>query len=409
MQQAESAMHALTDILHDEGIGWFERQAVVITPDIQAPPAALGWQTTHWLAKDQMNITGLRSALDAVVARRRTAPRGQAVAGGDELRDRLFGEFTRMPVIDALRGTVIEEQNRATEDQAHVLASLARNSRIMVLGGAGTGKSLALVEAAKQEAQAGRTVLITYRSPALSGFFTPRIESRAIDVVPFGELVAGHSYDVGFIDEAQDLMTAEEMDRLEGLIRGGRSGGRWRMFLDPNNQARVDGHFDQEVFDIVSSEALLLDLDRNVRNTRAVVHMVQSYLGADVGDPGIVHGAKVEWRTPSGAAGVEAARAVAAEIIEGGAQQSDIWIISARSDAAPWVAPERVTVTSPRFAKGLEAEHVIVCDLPEELDSAGMAALYVAVTRPRVTLYLVLSETDNRRLQKLARSRIARE
>lgn len=408
MQQAESAMHALTDILREDGVGWFERQAVVITPDIESPPAALGWEPTHWLDKNQMSIAALRRALDVVVSRHRDAPRGQTVARVDDLRTRLFGEFTRMPVMDALRGVVIEEQNRATKDQAHVLASLARNPRIMVLGGAGTGKSLALVEAAKQEAQAGRSVLITYRSPLLSSFFMPRTEGREIDVAPFDSLVAGRIYDVVMIDEAQDLMTAEDMDRLEGVVLGGRSTGRWRMFLDPNNQAHVDGRFEDEVFEIVADEALLLDLDRNVRNTSAVVHMVQSYLGADVGDPGIVHGAKVEWRTVGVRADVDAALTVAREIVDGGARAADIWIICTNSDSAPWVSAEGVTVTSPRFAKGLEAEHVIVCELPEELDDAGMAALYVAVTRPRVTLYMILSDADNRQLQKLARSRMVK-
>ncbi len=54
-------------------------------------------------------------------------------------------------MIDAQRGAIIDEQNRATEGQARVLAALSRNHRVLVFGGAGTGKSLVLAEAAKQE------------------------------------------------------------------------------------------------------------------------------------------------------------------------------------------------------------------------------------------------------------------
>ena len=406
MEQAQSAMYALRDILREEGLGWFAHEAIVITPDIDAPPHSVEWQPTHWLAREDMNIAALTSALDTVVAKRRKAPVGVKIARNEDLRVRLFGEFTRMPVIDAQRGAVLEEQNRATDEQARILASLARNQRMMVLGGAGTGKSLVLVEAAKQEANAGRSVLITFRSPALASFFTPRIAERAIDILSFDELKDERTYDVVLIDEAQDLMTADEMDRLDTFIAGGRSGGRWRMFLDPNNQSHVDGRFDKDVYDLVAAEAPSFDLNRNVRNTKAIVHVVQEYLGADVGDPGIVHGEKVQWHWSDGAADVEEATEVAYRLIAEGARKAEIWIISATSDLAPMSTPGGLTVTSPRYAKGLEAEHVIVCDLPESFDDAGVAAFYVAVTRARVSLHIIASCADKRRLQGLARQRV---
>ena len=43
-----------------------------------------------------------------------------------------------------------------------------RSGPVRVLGGAGTGKSLALAEGAKQEADQGQSVLITFRSPGLA-------------------------------------------------------------------------------------------------------------------------------------------------------------------------------------------------------------------------------------------------
>lgn len=172
MEQARTAMYALRDILKEEGIGWFAHEAVVVTPDIDPLPHSVEWKPTHWLAKDSMSVEGLAGALDAIAAASRTAPHGQRLARMEDVRARLFGEFTRMPVIDAQRGAVIEEQNRATAGQARVLASLARNPRVMVFGGAGTGKSLVLVEAAKQEAARGRSVLVTFGSPELVRFFT---------------------------------------------------------------------------------------------------------------------------------------------------------------------------------------------------------------------------------------------
>jgi hypothetical protein len=406
MEQAQSAMYALRDILREEGVGWFAHEALVITPDIDTPPHSLEWQPTHWLAKEDMSIAGMASAFEAVGAAARRPPAGQRIARNYDLRTRLFGEFTRMPVIDALRGAVIEEQNRATAGQARVLASLARNPRVMVFGGAGTGKSLVLVEAAKQEADQGRSALITFRSPELSSFFAPHVIDREIDVVPFDQLKPSIIYDAVFVDEAQDLMTAEGMDTVDALVVGGRSRGRWRMFLDPNNQAHVDGGFDEDVVELVASEALSVDLDLNVRNTRAMVHVVQEYLGADIGDPGIVHGEKVRWYTAEGAADVDEAASVARQLVADGVRREDIWIICTTSIAAPHTTIHGFIVTSPRYAKGLEAEHVVVCDLPSSFDDAGTAAFYVAVTRARVSLHIIASKDDKRRVQQLARQRL---
>ncbi|MFF0413477.1 NERD domain-containing protein [Kitasatospora sp. NPDC004745] len=403
--QAESAMYALENILREEGVGWFAREAVVITPDIDSPPSGLGWLPSHWLARDDMSVAGLTAAFDTLAEKATAPPTGRRLARMDDLRARLFGEFARMPVIDAQRGAVIEEQNRATEGQSRVLASLARNPRVMVFGGAGTGKSLVLVEAAKQEADQGRSTLITFRSPELLRFFAPHVVDRDIDVVPFHRLASGRTYDAVFVDEAQDLMTAEAMDTLDAVVAGGRAAGRWRMFLDTNNQAHVDGGFDPDVFVLIAPEATPVDLNLNVRNTQAMVHMVQEYLGADVGDPGIVHGERVRWHTCDGSADVRQAEPVARDLVADGARPDDVWIIDVASDAAPHVTDDGFLVTSPRYAKGLEAEHVVVCDLPETYDAAGTAALYVAVTRARVSLHITASKDDRRRLQQLLRQR----
>ncbi|MEV4663307.1 NERD domain-containing protein [Micromonospora echinofusca] len=406
MEQARSAMYALRDILHEEGVGWFAHEAIVITPDIETPPHSVEWQPVQWLAKDDMSVAGLTDALDVITSTARKAPAGRKAARIHDLRTRLFGGFTRMPVIDAQRGAVIEEQNRATAGQARFLASLARNPRMMVFGGAGTGKSLVLVEAAKQEADQRRSVLITFRSPELTGFFAPYIAGRNIDLLPFNKLNGVKAYDTVIVDEAQDLMTAAAMDTLDAIVVDGLAAGRWRMGLDPNNQAHVDGSFDKDVFELVSDEALSVDLDLNVRNTKAIVHVVQEYLGADVGDPGIVHGEKVRWHTPGGNPDVDEAESVAMQLVADGVRREDIWIISTTSTADPYLTRCGFTVTSPRCAKGLEAEHVILCALPSSFDRAGTAAFYVAATRARVSLHVVASKDDKRRLQQLLRQRL---
>ncbi|MFW6691543.1 NERD domain-containing protein/DEAD/DEAH box helicase [Streptomyces sp. MAR4 CNX-425] len=176
MEQAQSAMYALQKIMRQDGVGWFATEAVVITPDIEAPPPAVEWKNSHWWAREHMSIAGMTKSL-ARIAASAIRPASQK-----KLRDHLFGEFSRMPVIDAQRGAVVEEQNLATAGQARILAGLSRVQRMLISGGAGTGKSLVLSEGAKQEAGEGKSVLITFHSPSLVDFFRPRITGRGIDL-----------------------------------------------------------------------------------------------------------------------------------------------------------------------------------------------------------------------------------
>lgn len=407
MEQARSAMFALKDILREDGVAWFAAEAIVITPDTEAPPSATEWKRTHWLAKESMSPVALAKALDIVVAASPAAPHGSRRARAEELRNRLFGEFTRFPVVDAQRGAVIDEQNVATADQARVLAGLSRNERLVVLGGAGTGKSVVLAEAAKQEAEAGRSVLITFRSHGLLDFFAPRIAGRGIDVVPFDDLDGSRVYDVVLVDEAQDLMSAEAMDLIDRVVVGTRSGGRWRMFLDPNNQAHVHGAFDPEVFELVGSDAMEYDLTVNVRNTRAIVHMVQEYLGSDIGDPGIVNGDRIQWHWTEDDDTVSSALSLAASLKTSGVRASDVWVIPVTAAAVSDQVVDGIRILSPRGAKGLESENVIVCALPHDFDDEALSAFYVSVTRPRVALHVVATADDKKRLQSLERERKA--
>lgn len=404
IEQARVAMFALRDILRADGLGWYPSEAIAVTPDIEQPPPDPEWRQSHWLSKDAMSVPALTAALDTVARSARGAPAGVPVARAAEVRERLFGEFSRLPVIDAQRGAVIDEQDSATDEQARVLAGLARNQRIMVLGGAGTGKSVVLAEAAKQEAASGRSVLVTFRSPGLKGFFEPRVSGRGVVISEFDALPTTQQFDVLLVDEAQDLMSAGSMDRLDRTIVGGLGAGRWRMFLDPNNQAQVDGRFDPDVFGLVMSGSTEYDLSKNVRNTRAIVHMVQEYLGADVGDPGIVNGERIQWEPASDGESLARSIRAAKQFKKDGVRAADIWVIPASADSALDYTVDGIRVLSPRQAKGLEAEHVLVCELPTEYTEETLAALYVAVTRARVTLQIVLSDADKKRLQGLVRN-----
>ena len=117
MEQAQSAAYALRDILRDGQSRLVPLRGMRChTGHRLHLPADIAWKRTHWLAHPDMSSARHRrgAGRDRRHPRHRAPPK-QRVARIEDLRTRLFGEFTRMPVIDAQRGAVIEEQNRATD------------------------------------------------------------------------------------------------------------------------------------------------------------------------------------------------------------------------------------------------------------------------------------------------------
>ncbi|MDN5851988.1 MAG: NERD domain-containing protein, partial [Actinomycetia bacterium] len=126
MDQANGAKTALRNILKENGLGWYADQHAVITPDVDDLNKAIGWYPSHWLVAGDMTVDGLTRAFDEIVSRAPPPPPRTRRAPVREVRERLFGEFTRLPRIDVQRGAVLAEQSRATSGQARYLEGLDR-------------------------------------------------------------------------------------------------------------------------------------------------------------------------------------------------------------------------------------------------------------------------------------------
>lgn len=399
MKQAQDAGFALQEILRDENVGWYPWEALVITPDVKNIPGSTEWKSTHWLTGEDMTSKGMADALRRVLSDVAQPPRTSRRASDSDLRKQFYKDFTRLPSVDSSTGRVLEQQHRATTEQARILAISTENDRIIVKGGAGTGKTLVAAELAKQEAALGKSTLLTFHSPTLRTVVEKYVEGHSVDVMPFAETTGLDAYDVVVIDEAQDLMTVNDMDHLDALVKGGREDGRWRMLMDPNNQTHVDGAFDSEVFELVRSGATVLTLPNNVRNTESIVQVVRQYLGADIGDPGTVHGEKVEWKRGS-TGDLSAAIIRARELVEQGAARDSLWLIDmASTDKSRTV--EGFRLVSPRAVKGLEREHVVAYGWPSDFTDESIASVYVALTRARVSLSILVSVNEETKLKEL--------
>jgi hypothetical protein len=165
LDQAKAGVAALAARLRDicpQGAPWVE--PIVLFPDtpFERGPAqddlrgrVLGAQDLPYLAER------LREIAERV-------KRGSAQGWVPRLHE-LWGE-TWVPRLGLAAATAADDEARVrlTEEQAWVLDALDENPRVVVRGGAGTGKSILAMAAARREAAAGRRVrVVTFtRAPA---------------------------------------------------------------------------------------------------------------------------------------------------------------------------------------------------------------------------------------------------
>ncbi|MDO4239353.1 MAG: NERD domain-containing protein [Micrococcus sp.] len=410
ISQALGAGRALQKKIGQDNAYWVRWDACVITPDIRKIPAGLGWDPGKWLCGPDLPTERLQGALRHMIDSVEPAPHGWR--GGHVRHANLVawldGSLIVPPSEYSTTDLIVELQLKATQDQAAALANF-ETYQLMVTGGAGTGKTLTMVELARREAEMVRRdgekqrVLVTFRSRGLLDLIEPLLEQYPnVDVLPFSGLSAEKKYDVVLVDEAQDLMNAQDMDSLTQAVHGGFDHGRWKIFLDPNNQAHVDGLFDADIFDLLKAQATAtLRLSTNVRNTRPVVVTLQDLLEADLGDPGIVNGERPFWDGKS-TGDLKAAAQRARDLVAEGVAKERICLIDCSSTDQSDFTQDGFRVVSPRTIKGLEAHHVVAFGLPTEIDSAARSHLYVALTRPRISLSILATPEQYRTLGSLS-------
>ncbi len=209
------------------------------------------------------------------------------------LRHRIRPDVDVYPPFSTRLGAALKQFQHLTDEQYERLAIIEHNDRVVISGGAGTGKTYLLVQCARRASAKNKRVLIITNSPILAAQLKLLAGDRAITVATIGQLDGSNAkYDVVFADEGQDLMTIETLSRISELVQDGLDYGIWRWFMDENNQAHVAATFEPDAYkylteSLASGKPARVPLLRNVRNTREIISRVVTWTGADIG--------KAEW------------------------------------------------------------------------------------------------------------------
>lgn len=356
----------------------------------------------------------------------------------------LRADFDARPsVIGAIQnaeGAMVE----LTEQQCAAFDTLCDNERVVVSGGAGTGKSVLAVVEANRLAAEGKRVLLTCFGRRLARLLQEQVGDgvkvinlhalmaeivrtapRRVEIpdastedlmrVFYPEaclevLIEGDApFDAIVIDEAQDLLVEANLDVLDSLVAGGLREGVWRIFHDPL----------QDIFDGTATNSLVrLDTYRparqrlsiNCRNTAPIATMTAIMTESPLVETTTVDGPDVEVLTYRDDADQRRQLGkVVNRLRSGGVALGDIVILGPRARSASCVAGDNLPgLASTQVCglddgaglaystiadyKGLEARAVVLVDL-DDLDAFGrLPLLYVGTTRPRAWLTLLLSE-----------------
>lgn len=385
---------------------------VVITPDQELAPD-LEWDPAEYIGPQSLTVSNMEAALRKTIRYWRSL--AHAAPSGRDYEDVLAvlrPDFDRIPRLSITASHLEHDYVTLAREQYDMLRGAEVNQRIVVTGGAGSGKTLLAIETAQRAAKDGSSVLLTCKSRHVVQLMRRADLDPAIRCEPFADLEGMSPRDVLVVDEAQDLMNVADMVTLDSLVEGGLAHGRWRLFCDPNNQAHVDGAFEASVLAELQATSSAYALPFNCRNTAPVVTQTQLITGADVGIARVGHGPQVEYRKAATKADTSALldselkrlrqeEIPATDIVvislavrlEDSAAMATKAYAQRRLRPAGQDGPDVVRLVSPSEFKGLEAPHVLVIDVDDIRSARDRANLYVAMTRPRVSLWMAVSDT----------------
>lgn len=436
-KQVTSGMYALRKRLRErlgvvvDGIAF---GFLVVTPDVDLALSSFEWDAETYCGRGQFTRDFSKAVNQATTYWRgrqsHKLPIDKDVRG--KLIQELRPSFDRSPLLDARASALDAALVRLTDEQFSRLDLISEAPRVICNGGAGTGKTFLAAEIARRKALTGQSVSFICRSEVLAGFVRGLLAATDVSVYAAPELPTNDQFEVVVIDEAQDLMNFASLDRLEAVIDGGWSDGRWVMFMDQNRQAHLYGDYDPDALQFVQSfHPVPATLRTNCRNTREIAFQTRALTGADTGVAAAGAGPEVKFAPVSDRESETAAlEAHLRSLREQEVGVGHVTIVSLRGDwetsaarglrearkgklrlldkesASDWPG-EDLTWASAVDIKGLENRFVCVIDI-DSLDSeTDIDLLYVALSRPRAGLWLATNPVIASRVAELYQTHAA--
>lgn len=370
------------------------------------------------------HLAWLDEFLPGVVAKALPAPQ---TARGDWMRrlEELWGrEWPPALSLGTRIDQARERRLHLADEQLTVLASLEETDRVLIQGGAGTGKTLLAAEAARREAAAGKKVLIVCFTQPLCKWLGARLAGSGIEVQTVSGLakrlaeeadgswgaldltdselwkryyeraadVCQKRWDAIIVDEAQDLLFEAWY-----FVRELAEGKRLWAFHDPGQAFWPDRAPPPDLF------PARFKLTRGQRSPTGIQALANGYLGQPVEAAALKRAAEDRSlqliACPDASKTADKVGAEIDKLIAEGAKPGDIGVVSLRGQTAGGAVYQAQRLGKHTFVpadaegmedklvadsflrwKGLERPLIIVADVDHALTRFG-TRMHIALTR----------------------------
>ena len=463
MQQAASVAAAIRNSVRGEFGPTSPQSRVTFGSVAFFPDIEFSETSPDWDIRRVYDINAWRRPLGEVVADAVAYSRAEmarvtqhtpatlTAAESEQLVDYLRGDFEKIPSLSVSIDGHEDLMVRLAPSQYALLDSLTKNRRMVIEGGAGTGKTLLAMEAARRHAERGRRVLfvcfnrlladhlkayaIRGRFPSsidigtlhshcvailgAAGFrlpnetvssevFSAEIPGRVSEAI--GKIPGFKPWDVLVVDEGQDLAAhAPFVSAIGQMLEGGFRGGNWIWFEDPRQRIIRQG--DALPFELAGHEPSYFTLTKNWRNTNEVATYTSVATTFPLPELSGIEGPKVGTVICNGDELAQLGRIVS-DLLAKGARPDQIVLLSAVAESKAVFSSQAVLCGVPlrrfdsretadnksiRFSsvfrfKGLEAKIVILTDVHDLSDPLSRMAAYVGMSRANSVLAVLLTK-----------------
>jgi len=423
-KQAEGNMYSLIDRLTEKNVTPFLNQTLFgygVIFDHLFEVESLEWNENTFIDPTEFySSEDLKQFVNSLYkyfgSKRKSRP--LSIDDIEKIANYLRPSFDPVPDLRAYISNTNYLINELTTNQYKILDVIEGNDRIIISGGAGTGKTYLAMEVARRHAIKNDRVLLSCKSSILASFLNSNLQKINVDVCNVDELsknkdqYSSSNYDLLIIDEAQDVIEWDYLDLFNSVLKDGLEDGRWLVLNDINNQSGLFGKYSTEAFEYLSKAAPVnAKLTDNCRNCKPVIEHIQSITGADTGKEIIGTGPEVGWDFYNTDEEAHTQVSVTINDLENhNLDLSDIALlvdtlndntkkvikkglgnnyVYLENDAVN-IPPNRIKVSEIKQFKGLEAEVVVVFITENDLENFPVEKFYVGMSRAKTKLNMIV-------------------
>ena len=383
-----------------------------------------------------------------------------------ELRDHLRRDFDLVPSLITQVNQSYQNMIKLTDRQFKVLDML-ENDRVVVRGGAGTGKTLLAMQKARNHARKGERVIFICFNALLASSLKKSVQDEelqdqilvttlhafCLNIIKKAGLVSDIEEDLGthhffqktlpeyfpeafchlyhdspfevmIIDEGQDFKYYKPyVELVDWLVQGGLKNGRWAWFED-DKQAIFNVETGDEVFDPTQYGTGNIRLRENCRNTRPIAIFTDLVSGTEPQECLNTSGPQVEKIYYRGVKHqFKKVENMVSRLLSDGIQPDEIILLTAKNTeksvladhdriagnrliqvGREWLNPSHsIRYTSVWKFKGLESKVIIVTDIEELVSIEARKLNYVSFSRANAYLGVCIHEACKEEFNQLAR------